>query len=131
LRELGVHRLKDLQRAEAILQLVHPELAAEFPPLRSLEAFAHNLPVQLTSFIGREAEMAEVKRLLPTTHLLTLTGAGGCGKTRLALQVAADLSGEYADGVWLVELASLSDPGLVPQSVASVLGVREEPGRPL
>src|SRR5207248_1541524 len=85
------------------------ELPAAFPPLRSLEAFAHNLPVQLTSFIGREQEMAEVKRLLEGTHLLTLTGAGGCGKTRLALQVAADLVEEYRDGVWLVELAALSN----------------------
>jgi DNA-binding SARP family transcriptional activator len=80
LRELGVHRLKDLQRPEPILQLTHPDLPAEFPPLRSLEAFAHNLPVQLTSFIGREGEITEVKRLLGSTHLLTLTGAGGVGR---------------------------------------------------
>jgi predicted ATPase/class 3 adenylate cyclase/Tfp pilus assembly protein PilF len=129
LRDLGAHRLKDLQRAEPIFQLVHPELPAEFPPLRSLEAFAHNLPVQLTRFIGRERESAEVKRLLSTAYLLTLTGAGGCGKTRLALQVAADLTGEHGNGVWLVELASLSDPALVAQTVASTLGVREELGR--
>jgi predicted ATPase/class 3 adenylate cyclase len=131
LRDLGLHRLRDLARPERIFQLVHPDLPAEFPPLRSLEAFAHNLPVQLTSFIGREREMAEVRRLLATTHLLTLTGAGGSGKTRLALQIAADLVEEYTDGVWLVELAALSSPALVPQAVAAVLGVREEPGRPL
>src|SRR5204863_1042125 len=125
------HRLRDLARPERIFQLLHPDLPPDFPPLRSLEAFTHNLPVQLTSFIGREREMAEVKRLLTTTHLLTLTGAGGCGKTRLALQVSADLLEGENDGVWLVDLASLTDPELVPQSVASVLGVREEAGRPL
>jgi non-specific serine/threonine protein kinase len=85
----------------------------------------------LTRFIGREEAIAAVQRLLPTTHLLTLTGAGGCGKTRLALQVAAEEMEGYADGVWLVELAPLSDPALVTQSVAAALGVREEPGRPL
>jgi predicted ATPase len=122
---------KHRQRPEPIFPLVNPELPKEFPPRRSLEAFAHNLPVQLTSFVGRRQEMAEVKRLLASTHLLTLTGAGGCGKTRLALQTAADLIGEYGDGVWLVELASLSEPGLVPQSVAATLGLREEPHRPL
>src|SRR5207302_802139 len=86
---------------------------------------------QLTHFIGREREMAAVKELLSRTALLTLTGSGGCGKTRLALQVAAELLDQCADGVWLVELAPLSDPALVPQTVASALGVREEPGRPL
>jgi hypothetical protein len=131
LRDLGTHRLKDLQQPEHIYRLLHPDLPTDFPPLRSLEAFAHNLPAQLTSFIGREREMAEVKQLLATTRLLTLTGSGGCGKTRLALQVAADLLEEYADGVRLVELAALDDPALVPQTVASALGVREEPGRPL
>jgi len=131
LRDLGEHRFKDLQRREQIFQLLHPDLPADFPPLRSLDALPNNLPRQLTSFIGREREMAEVKRLLTTTRLLTLTGSGGCGKTRLALQVAADLVEEFANGVWLVELAALTDPALVPQAVASALGVREEPGRPL
>jgi predicted ATPase/class 3 adenylate cyclase len=131
LRDLGSHRLKDLQQPEHLFQLLHPSLPAEFPPLRSLEAFAHNLPAQLTSFIGREAAIAEVKQFLATTRLLTLTGSGGCGKTRLALQVAADLLEVYADGVWLVELAALGDPALVPQAVATALGVREQPGRPL
>jgi predicted ATPase/class 3 adenylate cyclase len=131
LRDLGSHRLRDLARSEAIYQLLHPALPAQFPPLRSLAAFAHNLPLQLTSFIGREQEIAEVKRLLGATRLLTLTGAGGVGKTRLALQVGADQMDEYPDGVWLVELASLSDPAFVPQTVASALGVREEPNRPV
>jgi predicted ATPase/class 3 adenylate cyclase len=129
LRDLGSHRLKDLQQPEQLFQLLHPALPADFPPLRSLAAFAHNLPVQLTRFIGREREMADVKRLLAASHLLTLTGSGGCGKTRLALQVAADLLEEYTDGVWLVELAALTDPALVAQTVVSALGAREEPSR--
>jgi predicted ATPase/class 3 adenylate cyclase len=128
LRDLGLHRLRDLERPENVFQLVIPGLPADFPPLKSLEAFPNNLPIQLTSFVGREREMAEVKRLLTTTHLLTLTGAGGAGKTRLSLQAAADLLESYPDGAWLVELASLSDPALVDQSVASALGVKEEPG---
>src|SRR5262249_22520490 len=102
-----------------------------FPPLRSLEAFAHNLPAQLTSFIGREQGMEEVQRLLSTTRLLTLTGSGGCGKTRLALQVAAEVRRDYPNRAWVVELAALADPALALQTVASALGVREEPGRPL
>src|SRR3954469_20439540 len=91
----------------------------------------NNLPQQLTSFIGREREIAEVEGLLGTTRLLTLIGTGGAGKTRLALQVAYGLleRDSYPDGVWLVELGTLTDPALVPQAVASALGVREEPGR--
>ena len=91
----------------------------------------HNLPTQVTTFIGREQEIAEVKGLLGTTRLLTLTGSGGCGKTRLALQVAADSLEQYSDGVWLVELAALADPALVPSSVAAALDVPEQPTRPL
>lgn len=90
-----------------------------------------NLPRQLTSFIGREKEIAEVKRLLSTACLVTLTGTGGAGKTRLALQAGADLLDQYPDGVWFVELAPLSDPGLVAKAVASALDVPEQPGRPL
>src|SRR5579872_6308033 len=117
-RNLGDKRLRDLDRAEHIYQLLHPDLPSEFPPLRTLDALPNNLPLQTTSFIGREKEIAEVKRLLEKTRLLTLTGSGGCGKTRLSLQVAADLLDDFSDGVWLVELASLSDPDLVPQAVA-------------
>jgi len=131
LKPLGEHRLRDLTRPEPLFQLVHPDLPADFPALRSLSAFAHNLPVQLSSFVGREREMAEVKRLLGTTRLLTLTGTGGAGKTRLALQVGADLLDEYPDGVWLVELGALSEPSLVPQAALSALGLREEPQRAL
>src|SRR5579871_657037 len=127
---MGEHRLRDLNRPETVFQLLHPDLPAEFPLLKSLDnaALPNNLPQQLTSFIGREKEIDEVKRLLEKSHLLTLTGSGGCGKTRLALQVAADLLEQYPDGVWLVELAPLSDPVLAPQTVASVLGFDEQTG---
>src|SRR5262245_22338908 len=139
LTDLGEHRLKDLGRPETVFQLGHPELAADFPPLRSLDnpELKHNLPRQPTSFIGREKELAEVQALLGRTSLLTLTGAGGCGKTRLALQVAADLldgcgdAGTHVSGCWLVELAPSSDPALVPQAVAGALGLKEEPGKNL
>jgi predicted ATPase/Tfp pilus assembly protein PilF len=131
LRALGPHRLKDLQRPEQVFQLVHPDLPWEFPPLRSLDTLRHNLPVQLTNFIGRELEVTVVKGLLSQIRLLTLTGPGGCGKTRLSLQAAAELLEECPDGVWLVELASLTDPAGVPRAVATALGVREEPGQPL
>ena len=98
---------------------------------RGTPAALDNLPLELSSFVGRAREMAEVRRLLADYRLLTLTGPGGCGKTRLALAVAAEMSGSFGDGVWLVELAPLSDPEDVGQALASVLGVREEPGRPL
>ncbi len=131
LKDQGSHQLKDLQQPEKLFQVLHPDLPDQFPPLKSLDAFPNNLPRQLTGFIGREREMAEVKRLLTTTCLLTLTGTGGAGKTRLALQVAADVLEGYPDGVWLAELAALSDPALAPQTVAAALGVREVPGRPI
>src|SRR5262249_22314769 len=128
--DLGAHRLRDLARPEQVFQLCHPDLPAEFPPLRSLDnpELPNNLPQQATSFVGRDREIEEVKALLGKARLLTLTGSGGCGKTRLALQVGADLLGEYPEGVWLVELASLAEPALVPQAVAAVLGVKEEAG---
>lgn len=129
LRDLGEHRLKDLARPHRLFQIVTHDLPADFPPLKSLNALPNNLPLQLSSFIGREREIAEIKRLLSTTRLLTLTGPGGAGKTRLALQVAAEILEDFKDGVWLVELASLSDPALVPQTVASALRIREQPGR--
>jgi class 3 adenylate cyclase len=130
-RDLGEHRLSDLARPERVFQLLAPDAAAEFPPLRSLDALPHNLPLQLTSFVARERELAEVAALLGAHRLVTLTGPGGVGKTRLALQVAAEALPAHPDGAWLAELAALRDPGLVPQAVATAVGVREERGRPL
>src|SRR5512139_1346334 len=131
LRDMGEHRLKGLLNPEHLWQLVAPELRQDFPPLPSLNAIPNNLPVQLTSFIGREKDIAEVKRLLSASRLVTLTGSGGAGKTRLSLQVAAEVIEEFAQGVWFVELAALTDPALIPQTAAAVLGLREEPGRPV
>ncbi len=128
LRDLGERRLKDLIRPERVFQLVAPGLDAEFPPLRTLDARAHNLPIQSTSFVGREAEMLEVKTLLRSSRIVTLTGSGGAGKTRLALQVGADHIDDFADGVWFAELAPLTDPRLIAQTVATLLGIKEEPG---
>jgi class 3 adenylate cyclase len=125
LRELGVHRLKDLAAPEQVFQLCHPDLPVEFPPLLSLEARPNNLPLQLTSFIGRDRELAGLRQQLLAHRLVTLTGIGGCGKTRLALQAAADALDAYPDGVWLAELAPLSEPSLVEQQLATVLGIRE------
>jgi predicted ATPase/class 3 adenylate cyclase len=131
LQDLGTHRLKDLIRPEHIYQAAAPDLLSEFHPLQTLDAFQHNLPLQLTSFIGREKEIIEVKRPLLGNRLVTLTGPGGTGKTRLAIQVAAELLEFFPDGVWLVELASICDSTLVPNTVAAVLGIRESSGRPI
>src|SRR6266540_3827939 len=129
LRDLGQQQLKDLSRPEHLFQLNIADLPSDFPLLNTLASARHNLPVQLTSFVGREKELAEVKSLLQETHILTLTGPGGTGKTRLSLQLAAEVLKEFSDGVWLVELAPLADPTLVIPTVASTLGVREQPGR--
>ena len=131
LRDLGGVRLRDLAKSEHVYQLVYPGLREDFPALRSLEATPNNLPLQVTSFIGRERELAEIKRLLEDTRLLTLLGMGGLGKTRLSLQIAADVLENYPDGVWFVDLAPIKDPSLVPNAAAQVLGVREEPGKTL
>jgi predicted ATPase/class 3 adenylate cyclase/DNA-binding NarL/FixJ family response regulator len=131
LRDLGEHRLKDLAHAYRLFQVVVADLPADFPPLKSLDVLPNNLPRQLTSFIGREREMAEVKRLLSEAYLVTLTGIGGSGKTRLALQIAAEVVDRYLDGAWCVQFASLSEALLVPQAVASALGIREQRGRSL
>jgi predicted ATPase/class 3 adenylate cyclase/Tfp pilus assembly protein PilF len=131
LQDRGLHRLKDLLAPEHVYQLLHPALPSDFPPLRSLDYLPTNLPQQLTSFIGRGKEKAEVKERLSHSRLLTLTGSGGTGKTRLALQVGAETLEDFPDGVWLVELAALSDPDLVAQAVATALHLRGEPGRPL
>ncbi|HSP74518.1 MAG TPA: adenylate/guanylate cyclase domain-containing protein, partial [Gaiellaceae bacterium] len=128
LLDLGEHRLKDLSRPERVYQLVHPGLAADFPPLVSLESLPNNLPVQLTSFIGREHELTETRQLLAASRLLTLIGPGGAGKTRLAIQLAAEVLPTLSDGAWLIELAPLTDPALVLQTVAGAIGVQEIPG---
>jgi len=130
LRDLGERRLKDLSKPERIFQLIAVDLPTDFPPLRSLEVLPNNLPAQVTTFVGRAREMAEVKRLLDTTRMLTLTGPGGTGKTRLSLQVAAEVLDRFPHGVWLVELATVSDPVLVPETIANAVDIREEAGRP-
>ncbi len=129
LRDLGEHQLKDLAKPQRLFQVVIPNLPNDFPPLRSLDVLPNNLPRQLTSFIGREKEIVEIRRLLGQAPLLTLTGVGGVGKTRLALQVAAEILQDFKDGVWVVQFASLPDLELVPQTVASVLKVHEQPGQ--
>ncbi|MFP5331287.1 MAG: adenylate/guanylate cyclase domain-containing protein [Acidimicrobiia bacterium] len=126
---LGSHRLKDLADPRVLFQVSAPGLDDGFPPLRTLEAVPHNLPVQLTSFVGREADVATVADLVQSHRLVTLTGVGGTGKTRLSLQVAAELTDRFPDGVWFVELAPVADPDGVPIALASVLGVRHERGQ--
>ena len=126
LKSLGTHRLRDLSNAEDVSQLLHPELPAEFPPILSLDFFQGNLPPQLTSFIGREEEIAQVNALLNDTRILTLTGIGGAGKTRLALEIGVQRIEEYADGVWLVDLAPLTDPAMVRGTIASTFGIPDE-----
>jgi predicted ATPase len=128
LRDLGVVRLRDLSAPERVLQVEHASLRADFPALRSLASTPNNLPQQLNAFIGRERESAEVRAALGQHRLVTLLAMGGIGKSRLSVQLGAELLDDYPDGVWLVELAPVADAGGVPQAVATVLGVREEPG---
>jgi predicted ATPase/class 3 adenylate cyclase len=125
LGDLGPHRLKDLAQPEHLYQAEIEGLPTEFPPLRTLDARPNNLPAQLTSFVGREADLAAVGDLLERARLVTLTGPGGTGKTRLATQVAAERLSRYADGAYLVELAAITDPELVPSAIAEALGIRE------
>ena len=133
LRDLGPHRLRDLLVPERIFQLTGPGLAVDFPPLKSLDRQPHNLPAQPTPLIGRESELATLREMVsaPGSRLITMTGPGGSGKTRLALQVAAESQDAFPDGVWWVPLATVSDPDLVPQAIAVPLGVREVHGEPL
>jgi predicted ATPase/class 3 adenylate cyclase len=130
-RDLGEHRLKDLNRPQRLHQLEISDLPSDFPPLKSLDVFPNNLPIQLTSFIGREREMAEIKDLLFKSRLLTLTGMGGSGKTRLAEQVGTDLLEKFTDGVWLAELSPLADPTFVVPAVSNAVCYREATGRPI
>ena len=127
--DLGSHRLRDLTRAEQVFQISHPELPGAFPPLQSLDRVANNLPAQLTSFIGREAELTQVERLLAEVRLLTLTGAGGCGKTRLAAHAAASVAESHPAGVWWIELAPLGAGSSVSTAVLAAIGLREHPSR--
>jgi predicted ATPase/class 3 adenylate cyclase len=125
IRSLGAHRLKDMQREEQLCDLVIDGLDADFPPPRTLKV-PTNLPPELTSFVGRASEVTRVKNVLSTSRLLTLTGPGGTGKTRLALRVASEVSSEFPDGVFFVDLAPVSDPALVIPTIAVALHVREE-----
>ncbi|HKG55334.1 MAG TPA: adenylate/guanylate cyclase domain-containing protein, partial [Anaerolineales bacterium] len=127
--DLGERRLKDLLRPEHLYQLHALGLPSKFPPPNTLDAFPNNLPVQLTTFIGREKEIAEVKQELLKHRLVTLTGSGGTGKTRLSLQVTADLLDQFPQGVWFVELAPLTDPELISRTILSTIGVNEQAGR--
>ncbi|MDQ2817260.1 MAG: adenylate/guanylate cyclase domain-containing protein, partial [Candidatus Eremiobacteraeota bacterium] len=131
LRDLGSHRLKDLAYPEHVFQLAAEGLRDIFPPLRSLDALPNNLPIQLTSFLGRDADIVEVERLLERSRLVMLQGSGGVGKTRLALQVGARLLDHFPDGVWFVELAPLSDPRLVASTVAAIFNLSEQNNRPI
>jgi predicted ATPase/class 3 adenylate cyclase len=133
LRDLGSHRLKDLNRPEQIYQLDITGLPTEFPALKSLNRKRHNLPAQSTSFIGRAQEIAQINALLEqdTARLVMLTGPGGIGKTNLTLQVGRNVLEQFPDGVWLVELAPIADPDLVPKTAAAALGLRELPNQPV
>jgi predicted ATPase/class 3 adenylate cyclase len=131
LRSLGQHRLKDLARPEHLYQLVVEGLPADFPVLKTLDARPNNLPAQLTSFVGRGDQIAAVRAVLSDWRLITLTGPGGTGKTRLALQVTAEVVTDFGDGTFFVDLSALADPTVVPSEIAGTLGVAEEPGRPI
>src|SRR3954471_5367932 len=130
LTDLGCHELRDLPRPERVTQLCHPDLRNEFPPLRVAKSIDnHSLPAQLTSFVGRVTSMAQIRALLTDNRLVTLTGAGGAGKTRLAIQIAAEVAPEYRDGVSYVDLAPVTHELVVPVAVARALGLPDQPGR--
>ena len=133
LRDLGQHQLKGMRKLEQLFQVVAEGLLHDFPALASSTAHPNNLPAEMSSFVGREKEIADLKEILSDSkvRLVTITGAGGMGKTRLAQRVAAEMIDNYTDGVWLVELVSLSDQTFVPQAVAQTLSIREEPGQSL
>ncbi|HKO34712.1 MAG TPA: adenylate/guanylate cyclase domain-containing protein, partial [Candidatus Limnocylindria bacterium] len=128
LRDLGEFRLKDLSRPEHVSMLVIEGLSDEFPPLRTLDAVPNNLPTQLTTFLGRERELAEAAALLEQARLLTLTGPGGTGKTRLSLQLAADATDRFRDGVYFVPLGTIDKPALVLPTIAQALGMPDPGG---
>jgi predicted ATPase/class 3 adenylate cyclase len=126
--DLGEHRLRDLARSERIVQVTHPDLPSEFPPLQSLDAHPGNLPIQLTSFVGRDDDVARILAMVDEASLVTLIGTGGVGKTRLAIQVAAELVPRFRDGVWFCELAPADDEESMAQLVAATLGCVQRPG---
>jgi len=128
-RDLGERRLKDMIKSEHIYQLVIDSLPSDFPPIKTLDVFHHNLPAQMTSFIGRETELKEVRQALSQFRLVTLTGSGGVGKSRLSIQVGMQSLTEFPDGVWLVELAPVTDPALIPQTLLNVLNLHEDTQR--
>ena len=127
--DLGPRRLRDVPNPITVFQLRAPGLRIEFPPLRTLDANPGNLRSAVTSFIGRESEVAEVQGALRAHRLVTLTGVGGVGKTRLALEVASRMADEFPDGVWVFELAAVNDPAAVPDAVAAVLFIARQPGK--
>ena len=131
LRDLGQHQLKDLDAREHLFQVVAPDLPSAFPPLRSIGGRPDHLPAQLTSFVGRDREKRELLDLLPRSRLLTLTGPGGTGKTRLSLEVAAAASDTFDEGAWFVPLAAITDPDLLVPTIAAAFGLRESPARPI
>jgi class 3 adenylate cyclase len=128
--DLGRHELRGVLRPERVVQLCHPDLRNDFPALRTTSTVvSHNFPVQLTNFVGRGAQMTELEKLLVDNRLVTLTGAGGAGKTRLAVEIAARIAAEFGDGVWCVDLAPVTHPGIVPVAVARAFGLPDQPGR--
>ena len=131
LRPLGIHQLKDLGSPERVWQLCHPRLQIDFPELRSLSAVPNNLPVQVSSFVGRSLELASISEAIRHSRLVSCVGSGGCGKTRLALQVGAEIVDEHPGGTWWVDLSPVSDPVLVGEGLASAMGIRPEHDRPL
>jgi predicted ATPase/class 3 adenylate cyclase len=131
LREMGKHHFRDVPQPVRIFQVIAPELPTEFPPLRTVSNLPNNLPTQLTSFVGRDKELADVKKLLQNARMLTLIGPGGTGKTRLSIRAANEMLDQYPDGAWFVELAPILDPLLVPRTTAIAIGLRDEPQRPV
>ncbi len=131
LRDMKENLLKGWTTSEHLWQVVATDLWQDFPSLSTLNIIPNNLPVQMTSFVGRELEIAEVKQSLAKTRLVTLTGSGGTGKTRLSLQVATEVFDHFKDGVWLIELAPITDPELLPNTIANILGIRAESARSL
>ncbi|HEX6270837.1 MAG TPA: tetratricopeptide repeat protein [Anaerolineales bacterium] len=129
LRDMGEHKFRDVLQPMHVFQVMAPDLQTEFPPLRALDVFPNNLPAQLTSFVGRNKEVEQIKKHLGQCRLVTLTGAGGIGKTRLSIQTASEMLNDFPNGAWLVELAPLSDPALVTQAVVNTLGLIEQAGR--